>query len=100
MWRLDFILPRPPLATLMWSVHLKVVHDNMAYHHAETDRLVFRSQRLAGQAQPQGVRLVEGVSHPDPCLPLVLSRRLPPRRRLCGKLRLGCKRRLPWNRDR
>ena len=86
-----------------YNTHLKNAHNGIAYHSAESDRLVFHDRRPEEQAQPQGVRLVDGVFHPGPCLPLVrFGRPLPrlPCHLLCGKLRLGCKSRLPLNRDR
>ena len=74
--------------------------------------LTIRPRRIAwffatgisrSRPNPRGVRLVEGVFHPGPCLPLVRFGRplpRPPCRLPCGKLQLGCKPRLPWNRDR
>jgi len=49
-----------------YNTHLKAAHNDVAYHHAETDRLVFRDRRSAGQAQPQGGQAGRGGVSPRP----------------------------------
>jgi len=45
--------PRAFITRSAYNTHLKRVHDNVAFHSAELDRLVFRNRRPKEQAQPQ-----------------------------------------------
>ena len=49
-----------------YNTHLKYAHDNIACHHAETDRLICRDRRPEGQTQPQGVQAGRGGASPRP----------------------------------